>query len=89
MNQWIPTRILFQQDERSNSRRICMIVFFQKDKEMLLVLHLPGDHGIVFRFPCPVFGGRGVQNLDQGGAFAPPFAMPRSLVPCGFQGVLA
>ena len=68
MNQWIPTRILFQQDERSNSRRICMIVFFQKDKEMLLVLHLPGDHGIVFRFPCPVFGGRGVQNLDQGGA---------------------
>ena len=84
MNQWIPTRILFQQDERSNSRRICMIVFFQKDKEMLLVLHLPGDHGIVFRFPCPVFGGRGVQNLDQGGANAPPFAMPKNLVPCGF-----
>ena len=24
-------------------------------------------------FSCPVFGGRGVQNLDQGGAFAPPF----------------
>jgi len=61
-----------------------MIVSFQKDKEMLLVLHLPGDHGIVFRFPCPVFGGRGVQNLDQGGANAPPFAMPKNLVPCGF-----
>ena len=35
-------------------------------------------------FSCPVFAGRGVQNLDQGGANAPPFAIPRSLVPCGF-----
>ena len=26
----------------------------------------------------------GVQNIDQGGANAPPFAMPKSLVPCGF-----
>ena len=39
-----------------------MIVSFQKDKEMLLVLHLPGDHGIVFRFLCPIFAGRGVQG---------------------------
>ena len=62
-----------------------MIVSFQKDKEMLLVLHLPGDHGIVFRFPCPVFGGRGVQNLDQGGAFAPPFAISKRHMNQGFS----
>ena len=30
------------------------------------------------------FSHRGVQNLDLGGANAPPFAMPRSFDLCGF-----
>ena len=34
---------------------------------------------------CVQFSHRGVQNLDLGGANAPPFAMPISLDLCGFS----
>lgn len=53
-----------------------MIVSFQKDKEMLLVLHLPGDHGIVFRFPCPVFGA-GVCKISTKGVHLHPLLLCR------------
>ena len=38
----------------------------------------------LFIFPCPILL-TGGQNLDQGGANAPPFTMPRSLINQGFS----